>query len=63
MSKIKQMSVLLLSIATLGFAVAGDAVAREGGWRSVGQGIKCINQVVLQPNGTYRVQQVCANRG
>lgn len=34
------------------------ATAREGA-RSVGKGIKCSQRMVLQANGTYKVQQVC----
>lgn len=35
------------------------AMAREGGTRSVGKGIKCRNQAVLQADGTYKSQRVC----
>jgi hypothetical protein len=63
MNRTKLFSALLLSFVAVGLASSPDASAREGGWRSVGKGIKCINQAVLQPNGTFKVQQVCANRG
>ena len=63
MTSFKKTAALLVSIAALSLTLTTEASAREGGWRSVGKGIKCINQAVLQPNGTYRVQQVCAHRG
>ena len=63
MNSFKKIVVLAVSVAAFGAMLTTEASAREGGWRSVGKGIKCINQAVLQPNGTYRVQQVCANRG
>lgn len=63
MSRFTKISAVLLAISSSSLFVNADAVAREGGWRSTGQGIKCINQAVLQPNGTFRVQQVCAKRG
>lgn len=63
MTSIPKTLAALLAVAALGLTVTTEVSAREGGWRSVGKGIKCINQAVLQPDGTYRVQQVCANRG
>ncbi len=35
------------------------AMAREGNARSIGNGVKCRSQAVLQADGTYKVQQVC----
>jgi|JI10StandDraft_1071094.scaffolds.fasta_scaffold2415702_1 hypothetical protein len=35
------------------------AMAREGSTRSIGNGIKCRNQAVLQADGTYKTQRVC----
>jgi hypothetical protein len=34
-------------------------MAREGNARSIGNGVKCRSQAVLQADGTYKVQQVC----
>jgi hypothetical protein len=50
----------LLAAATLAPSIAS---ASEGGWRSAGQGIKCITQAVVQADGTVKYQQVCVKRG
>lgn len=50
----------LLAAATLAPTLAS---AREGGWRSAGQGIKCITQAVVQADGSVKYQQVCLKRG
>jgi len=58
MSKIsKTVSVALMAVVTMVLG-SGFAAASEGA-RSVGKGLKCSQRMVLQADGTYRVQQVC----
>jgi ABC-type phosphate transport system substrate-binding protein len=40
-------------------ALAPTAASAQEGARSVGHGIKCRQSVVLQADGSYKVQQVC----
>jgi hypothetical protein len=40
-------------------ALAPTVASAQEGARSVGKGIKCRQSVVLQADGTYKVQQVC----
>jgi exo-beta-1,3-glucanase (GH17 family) len=47
---------LLFAISALAPLTAS---AREGGARSIGNGVKCYNASVLQANGTYKIERVC----
>ncbi|OYU46487.1 MAG: hypothetical protein CFE44_01880 [Burkholderiales bacterium PBB4] len=49
--------VAALVLATLAPATA---FAKEGSQVSVGQGVKCRNAAVTQPDGTVKIQRVCA---
>lgn len=53
---------LLLSsvVAALVAMAPVTASAREGGTRSIGHGVKCRPATfVIQPDGTYEIQQFC----
>ena len=46
-------------LAVITALAPATASAREGGARSIGNGVKCRTAPVLQADGTYKYQQVC----
>jgi hypothetical protein len=47
------------AVAMTVMALSPTIASASEGARSVGKGIKCSQRMVLQADGTYRVQQVC----
>lgn len=52
-------SATLIAVVLMAALSPLSASAREGGARSIGNGVKCYTAGVLQANGTVKYERVC----